>query len=349
LSAIADVTRLAGVSTATVSRVLSGLDGVSPRLRGRVLRSVDELGYRPNAVARSLRVGATHTLGLVVCDVLNPFFTELARAVEDEAREAGYAVILGNADERPERQDAYVEALLDRRVDGLLISPAVKTSPLIQTAVRRGASIVCVDRTVEGLDVPTVRADGSRSTAELVDHLVGLGHRRIATIAGPQATITGRERLVAFLGALAAHGLEVPEGHVELGSFQQGSGHAAMRRLLTLPERPTAVFAADNLMALGALQALRAAGLRVPDDMALASFDDSPWFELIDPPITAIAQPTAELGRVAVRALLDVLAGRHARSRLLESRLVVRASCGEQVAGHVGAGVRAHAEQELED
>lgn len=131
-----------------------------------------------------------------------------------------------------------------------------------------------MDRIVEGLDVPTVRADGSRSTAELVDHLVGLGHRRIATIAGPQETITGRERLVAFLGALAAHGLEVPDGHVELGNFQ-GSGHAAMRRLLTLPERPTAVFAADNLMALGALQALRASGLWVLDHMALASFDDS--------------------------------------------------------------------------
>lgn len=317
------------MSTATVSRVLSGPEQVSVALRRRVLRSVEELGYRPNAVARSLRVEATRTLGLVVSDILNPFFTQLARAVEDEAHAAGYAVIVGNADERPDRQDAYVEVLLDRRVDGLLISPAVTSSHLIETAVRRRANIVCVDRAVEGLDVPTVRADGARSTAALVDHLLDLGHERIATIAGPQETTTGRERLVAFLGRLRERGMEVPEGYVQIGDFQHGSGYAAMRRLLDRDEPPTAVFAADNLMALGALQGIREAGLRIPDDVGLASFDDSPWFELVTPPLTAIAQPMTELGRAAVQALLDLLAGRPAQSRTLTSRLVVRESCGE--------------------
>lgn len=337
MTTIADVAAHARVSTATVSRVLSSRDRVSEPLRTRVLASVRELGYRPNAVARSLRVETTRTLGLVVSDVLNPFFTALARAVEDAAHDAGYSVILGNADERPERQDVYVAQLLARQVDGLLITPAITSSGLIESAVRDGAAVVCVDRTVEGLDVPTVRSESAASTAALADHLLDLGHARVATIAGPQSTTTGRERLRAFADRLAERGTTLPAPYVQIGDFQRASGCAAMRRLLELPEPPSAVFVADNLMALGALEAIRDAGLAVGSDIGLASFDDSPWFSLVTPPLTAIAQPTAELGRAAVELLLDVIAGRPANSRMLASRLVVRRSCGEpQARGHRG-------------
>lgn len=329
MTTIADVATHAGVSTATVSRVLSNRDRVSDSLRRRVLESVRELGYRPNAVARSLRAEATRTLGLVVSDVLNPFFTALARAVEDAAHDAGYSVILGNADERPERQDVYITQLLARQVDGLLITPAISSSGLIESAVRDGAAVVCVDRTVEGLDVPTVRSESATSTAALADHLLELGHTRIATIAGPQSTTTGRERLRAFADRLHERGASLPDEFVEIGNFQRASGHAAMTRLLALPAPPTAVFVADNLMALGALEAIHHAGLTVGADVGLASFDDSPWFELVSPPLTAIAQPTVELGRAAVTLVLDVIAGRPTSSRMLSSRLVVRGSCGE--------------------
>ncbi len=329
MTTIKDVANFAGVSTATVSRALTDRPGVSSETRRRVRRSAKRLGYRPNAVARSLRVERTRTLGLVVSDVMNPFFTELARAVEDEARAAGYAVILGNADESALRQDECVEVLLDRRVDGLLLSPTVGGSALIKAAVREGHPVVFVDRAVEGLDVPSVRADGARATRALVDHLVALDHRRLAIISGPEDTVTGRERRQAFTDAVAAHRLELPDPYVEIGDFQASSGHDAMIRLLGLPSPPSAVFAADNLMALGALQAAREMGRRVPDDVAIACFDDTPWLALLDPPLTAIAQPIAQLGRTAVRALLDRMAGRRVASQMLDCHLVVRRSCGE--------------------
>lgn len=326
---ITDVARAAGVSTATVSRALSGPAAVSDGTRARVLASVQALGYRPNAIARSLRTDSTQTLGLVISDVLNPFFTELARAVEDEARRLGYSLILGNADEDVARQDTYIELLLNRRVDGLLVTPAVEESPMVGAAVRRGTPVVFIDRAADGVAAPVVRADGSRATAELVAHLVRLGHRRIAIIAGPERTLTGRERLAAFRAALREHRVALPRGYVRHGDFRLASGVRCAERLLDMADPPSAIFAADNLMALGALQAIRRRGARIPDDVALASFDDLAWFEVIEPPLTAIAQPTARIGATAVQQLVELASGRPARSQTFECRLIVRASCGE--------------------
>ncbi|MFJ1650145.1 LacI family DNA-binding transcriptional regulator [Streptomyces sp. NPDC088337] len=326
---IKDVAAAAGVSVATVSRVLNENPSVSADARARVLAAVEALGYRPNAVARSLRTHRTRTLGLVISDVLNPYFTALARSVEEEARALGYSVIIGNADERPDLQDHHIRTLLDRRIDGLLVSPTDGGSPLMLDAARAGTPMVFVDRWIEGVDVPVVRSDGRAAVRDLVAHLYGLGHRRLAIIAGPAATTTGRERVEAFREALAAHGLPLPDAYIGQGDFKAGSGRRVTEGFLGLPEPPEAVFAADNLMALGALDAIRAREMRVPDDIALAAFDDVPWFPHTDPPITAIAQPTGELGRAAVRALVDRMAGRPARSVTLPARLVVRRSCGE--------------------
>ncbi|MBW8703272.1 HTH-type transcriptional repressor CytR [Streptomyces sp. MBT84] len=309
MASIKDVAAEAGVSVATVSRVLNDHPSVSADARTRVLAAVEALGYRPNAVARSLRTDQTRTLGLVISDVLNPYFTHLARSVEEEARALGYSVIIGNADERPDLQDHHVRTLLDRRIDGLLVSPTDGGSPLMLDAARSGTPMVFVDRWIAGVDVPVVRSDGRTAVHDLVAHLHGLGHRRLAIIAGPAATTTGRERVEAFRQALAAYGLPLPDSHIGQGDFQAESGRRAMERFLDLAEPPEAVFAADNLMALGALDAVRVRGLRVPDDIALAAFDDIPWFVHTDPPITAIAQPTGELGRAAVRALVDRIEG----------------------------------------
>ncbi|MDX2593517.1 MULTISPECIES: LacI family DNA-binding transcriptional regulator [Streptomyces] len=329
MASIKDVAAAAGVSVATVSRVLNEHPSVSADARQRVMAAVQDLGYRPNAVARSLRTDQTRTLGLVISDVLNPYFTELARAVEEEARALGYSVIIGNADERPDLQDHHVRTLLDRRIDGLLVSPTDGGSPLMLDAVRAGTPMVFVDRWIPGVQVPVVRADGREAVRDLVAHLCRLGHRRLAIIAGPAATTTGSERVDAFRDAMAEHGLPLPDAYIGQGDFQAGSGRRVTEGFLDLPEPPEVIFAADNLMALGALDAVRARGLRVPDDIALAAFDDIPWFVHTDPPVTAIAQPTGELGRAAVRALVDRIEGRPPASVTFTARLVVRRSCGE--------------------
>lgn len=196
-------------------------------------------------------------------------------------------------------------------------------------AVRAGTPMVFVDRWIPGVAVPVVRADGRAAVRDLVAHLYALGHRRLAIIAGPAATTTGQERVAAFREALEAYGLELPDAYIGQGDFQAESGRRVTEGFLDLPEPPEVVFAADNLMALGALDAVRARGLRVPQDLALAAFDDIPWFVHTDPPITAIAQPTGELGQAAVRALVDRIEGRPPASVTLPARLVVRRSCGE--------------------
>ncbi|WP_248959326.1 LacI family DNA-binding transcriptional regulator [Sphaerisporangium perillae] len=329
MARIKDVAAHAGVSVATVSRVLNDNPSVTEETRTRVYAAMTALNYVPNAVARSLRTEATRTLGLVIGDILNPFFTELARAVEDEARAAGYTVVIGNADERADQQDHYVRTLLEQRVDGLLICPTAEVTPLIEEVTRNGRPLVFLDRTIPGLEVPSVRADGTRAIGELIRHLRDLGHRRVAFVSGPGTLSTGRERTKAFLAAAAENGLTVPPEYVRVGDFRAGSGQAHTSALLDLPEPPEVIFLGDNLMALGALDEIRKRGLRIPADIALASFDDVPWFAHTHPPITAIAQPTAELGRRAVRVILDILHGSTPDSVVLPAVLVVRESCGE--------------------
>jgi LacI family transcriptional regulator len=326
---IADVAKLADVSTATVSRALSGANGVSAQVRKKVSETADRVGYRPNELARSLRTTRTRTLGLVVSDVVNPFFGELALAIEEAAHASGFSVILCNTNEDTSRQDDYIQLLRGRQVDGLLLTPALDESPALRAAVHDSIPMVFVDRALPTVQVPVVRADGRRATGDLVDHLVGLGHERIAIISGPRQTLTGRERLNAFRAGMRRHGLNLPRELVRVGDFQMHSGQVAAAKLLDLNEPPTAVFAADNLMALGALHEIRRRGLQIGRDLALAGFDDPPWFQLLDPPMTTVAQPVKELGGLAVKTLLQIVAGAQVSSHVLECSLMVRSSCGE--------------------
>lgn len=329
MATIKDVAREAGVSVATVSRALSGAQGVSEEARERVMAASRRVGYRPNAVARSLRMEATKTLGLVIPNVMNPFFTAVARAVEDAAQEAGYSLVLGNTDEDPEKEARYLDVLLEKRVDGILMSPARAESAHLEEVARSGVPVVFLDRYVEAVDAPVVRADGRRAVGELVGCLAELGHERLAVISGPTETVSGRERLEAFLEGAKARGLPVADRYVKVGDFRRESGELAMRELLALEDPPTAVFAANNLMALGALRALDAVGARLPEDVSFASFDDVSWFELMKPPVTAIAQPIAKLGAAAARILTEVVEdGTRPESVVLEAELVLRGSCG---------------------
>lgn len=337
MATIRDVAREAGVSVATVSRTFSGAQHVRPEARERVMATARKLGYRPNAVARSLRAQNTGTLGLVIPNVKNPFFTAVARAVEDAAREWGYSLMLCNSDENPDKEAEYLEVLLEKRVDGMIVSPARSASPHLEEVTRGGVPMVFLDRYVRGVEAPVVRADGRRAVDRLVEYLVGLGHERLSIISGPPETVPGAERLRAFLEGAEVRGVPVAPECVRVGDFRRESGARAMRELLNLDEPPTAVFAANNLMTLGALQTLHGAGVRIPDEVSLAGFDDVPWFELLAPPLTAISQPVSELGAAAARMLPRMVEGKEKPSSLiLEAELVVRGSCRRAVRGGGG-------------
>ncbi len=329
LVTIKDVAREAGVSVATVSRTLNRAERVSPGVRDRVITTVERLGYRPNAVARSLRSRSTRTLGLVIPNVSNPFFTQMSRSVEDAARERGYSLVLGNTDEDPDKEAEYLDVLLEKQVDGIIVSPARATSPQLEIVARAGVPVVFLDRYVRGIAAPVVRAEGRRAVEQLVEHMMSLGHEKLAIISGPPETIPGMERMEAFLEGAGARGAPVREEYVKIGDFRRESGRQAMQDLLALDDKPTAVFAANNLMALGALQALKRAGVRVPEDLSFASFDDVSWFELVEPPVTAISQPVAELGAAAARMLPELVEGVEVESVVLEAKLVMRGSCAK--------------------
>ena len=319
---IRDVALRAGVSQATASRALSGAGSASPATVDAVRQAAADLGYRVNKAARSLRTQRTDTIGLLVSDVRNPFFSDLAYAIEQAAAEHRIGVITTNADERPDQQDAALRALAAQRVDGLIVVP--------QGGGRLHLPhlpVVMVDRRAPGVDAPVVQSDNATGSRQMIDHLVGLGHRDIALISGPRSASSGRDRLEASLAALAAHGCTPrPEWVVE-GDFQEGSGHLAAAQLLDAPERPTAIFAGDNLMAVGALVEARRRGLRIGRDIALVCFDDTRWFPLLDPPMTVVAQDVAALGHQAFATLRARMTGQPVDDVLIPTELVVRGSC----------------------
>jgi LacI family transcriptional regulator len=320
---IRDVAARAGVSLGTASRVLSGNPATSPDARARVTEAAAALGYRPNAQARSLRSTRTHVLGLLVSDVRNPFFADIAHAAEQAALAADYVSLLGNANENVDQQDRYIETFLTQRVDGVVLAPQGPSATL-DTLLASGMPVVFVDRKVEGLDVPSVTTDGRLGLEEAVAHLVAAGHHRIGYIGGPQSISTGRERHDAFIAALARHGLPVDPELITFGDFRLASGTEAAERLLAAPQRPTALLAADNLMAEGALTTLRRQGLLVGADVEVIAFDDIEWFAHMNPPISVIAQDAGAVGRSAVELLLRVIAGDEPQSVVLPTTFIGR-------------------------
>jgi LacI family transcriptional regulator len=300
------------------------------RTRERVDAAARQLGYRTNALARSLRTTRSATIGLIVSDVRNPFFSDLVRWIEHEAEASGLSIIVCNADEETERQDRYVDTLLAHRVDGLIATPQGDGSGALGAAIEAGVPTVFVDRRVSGLNVPVVTSDNAGGAQAMVNHLVRVGHSRIGVIAGPQEASTGRDRLSAVIDATRRHGIDLPPDLIRHGNFQLDSGVTATAELLALPEPPTVLFAADNLMALGAFQELRRRGIEVAGDIGLAAFDDLPWFDLVDPGITAVAQDTERMARTAVRMLTAVIEGQEPDDVIVPTELRVRASCGEE-------------------
>ncbi|MGB3953740.1 MAG: LacI family DNA-binding transcriptional regulator [Brooklawnia sp.] len=337
MATIKDVAHTAGVSVASVSRVFSNHESVSPQMREKVLAAAEEHSFRPNAMGRALRRTGTRTIGLVVSDLLNPFFTQLARAVEDAAREAGYLMIVGNADEKPEQQDLYVQTLLERQVDGMIVVPTIETSELLREAAELNRHLVLLDRPANDVHAPLIASDTAPAITQLVDHLVATGRRDIGVIAGSRAAGTARERVDALRSALAVHGIELPPERIWAGTFRRESGLACMTRMLDERTTPEALLISNGEMALGALEALttHAGGVpSVPNDIALACIDDLDMFAWLRPSVTAIAQPTRELGRHAFEALLDRINGHEVSATRIACTLHLRASTAPRVAHH---------------
>jgi len=324
-----DVARLAGTSPAVVSYVLNGGPRpVSARTRAKVLAAIEQLGYRPNSIARSLRMSRTMTLGLVIPDNANPFFAELARAIEEEAFAHGFTLLMGNAAESDERQTTYVRTFLARQVDGLFIVPAHGHAGFLPEVERSGTPWVSLDRQVPGATAPSVLVDNHGGAREATNHLLAHGRRRIACVAGPRDVMPATDRVSGWRDALTEAGIARAEMSVVHTEFGRRAGYRAARELLAQAKRPDAIFVASDEQAVGVLRAVSEAGLRCPDDVAVASFDGIPGAAYSTPALTTMGQPFAALGRAALAHLLAQQAGTTAPTEVLPVTLVRRGSCG---------------------
>ena len=328
MSTMAEVARRAGVSTATVSHVLNGTRRVSEATRRQVLAAVDAVDYTPNQAARSLATARTTTIGLALSAISNPYFGELLHAVESEAAAAGYTLLLVDPHEDPSYERTAVRRLRNR-VDGLLFAPSFEATATLDELAAQNVPTVLVDRLVGGAH-DQVGSENEEPVAELVGHLAGAGHTRIGFVAGRAGLSTTTERAAGYRLGMARAGLTVDERWIVPGESESEPARRAVAALLAGEDPPAALVTANNAMTIGAMQALRAAGLRVPEDVALVAFDDFPWADAFRPGLTVIAQPFAEIGREAVRMLLHRMREPDAppRSLRLPARFVHRESCG---------------------
>jgi LacI family transcriptional regulator len=326
---MSDVARVAGVHKATASRALNPLTSgqVNPATARRVVAAARQLGYTPNATARSLRTSRTYTVGVLIPDLTNPLFPPVVRGIENVLFPRGYTALVANTDNDPDREAAHFEALLGRQADGFILATGRRHHPLLASAHERGISAVLVNRGTDDPLYPLVTGDDPAGMTAAVDHLVALGHRRLAHLAGPSTLSTGLRRAQAFRHAVTAHGVD---GRVvECASYTADAGERAMAGLLAeaVPP-PTAVLGGNDLIALGALRAIRAARLRCPEDVSLTGFNDMPFLDELRPALTSVHVPTHELGVEAARLLLEQIEGAPAVAKTisLPLRLIVRDS-----------------------
>jgi LacI family transcriptional regulator len=323
-----DVARVANVSIATVSHVINGTRFVSAERVERVHAAMHELGYTPDATARSLRVGRTDTIGLVVPDNSNPFFAALARWIEEAGFEAGYTTILANSNERPDREHRYVSALVSKRVDGLILSPSRGDHVTLERLLHNARiPVVVVDRAASLPNADVVLYDNEGGSREAARYLMELGHRTIGCVAGPADASSATERVTGFRRAIAEAGL--PEQPVVEADFHFAGGREATARLLESGAAFTALFASNDLMAAGAVRELTARGIDVPGDISVIGFDDAPLAEMISPALTTMRQPLQDMAHTAVSLLLSRVTSADGGApvrKVLPTSLVVRDS-----------------------
>ncbi|MGH4021111.1 MAG: LacI family DNA-binding transcriptional regulator [Pseudonocardiaceae bacterium] len=321
MATIHDVAARAGVSTATVSRALNGKSSVDPALVERVVAAARELDYLPHGVARNLRRQATTVWALIISDIENPFFTAVARGVEDVAQAAGHSVVLCNSDEDLTKEGRYLRVAVAERVAGVVLSPTAAATDIAPLA-EHGIPVVVIDRPLPGIDAVLV---GSRQGAQdATTHLIDAGYRRVACVTGPRRVSTAEDRLSGYEDALRVAGRRIVPGLVRRADFKVDGGRAATSSLLGAARPPDALFVANSLMAIGALQAMSSRGLRAGRDVGVVAFDDAPWTQLVDPAVTVVSQPAYAVGEAAGRLLAD--RGQQPRRLTLDAELIIRDS-----------------------
>lgn len=323
---IKDIAKAAGVSPSTVSRALNDSPLIRESTKERIKRLAEELGYERNELARSLVKGRTRALGLLVPDITNPFFAEITKGVEDAARSRGYGVILCNTGDDPQRELAYGLLLRRKRVDGQIITSVALEDPFLPQLSRTKTPFVLVSRTSTTVDSPYVIVDDRKGAELAAEHLLQLGHRRIACISGPKDVEPGKVRAEAFKRYLASHGVSVPDPWVRHTDFTWEGGERVATEILGRRRRPTAIFAANDLIALGVLVAAHKLGISVPKELSVVGFDDIAYASLPLIELTTVAQPAYEMGHMAAEWLMDVLEGKRRRKlrKRVRPKLIVR-------------------------
>lgn len=326
---VKDVSRLAGVSTATVSRVLAGFDEVSPETRERVLQAVKELNYQPNRNARNLRKSTTSKIGVVISDIQNPFFGSVVRGIEKITIKDDYTIILGNSDEDPLREQKLIAMLLEEGVAGIILVPTHVDPGSYQPLFQSDVPLVIIDRRLAAPNLDMVLVDGFAGAALAVEHLVQLGHRHIGYVGGLPHLSVMHEREQGYLAALEKHAVPFIPAYLRHGNNRQDGGYTAVRELLGQDPPPTAILIANNLMTLGGLQAIHESGSQIPEQISLVGFDDMDWAASLRPPLTVIAQPAFEMGETAATLLLERIRNPEQphQTVMLKTHLIVRASC----------------------
>ncbi|NDJ52241.1 MAG: LacI family transcriptional regulator [Chloroflexi bacterium] len=331
---IQDVAKLAKVAPITVSRVINNSGYVSDKTRKRVEGAIAELGYVPNMLGPSLRFKQTMSIAAMVTDITNPFWTTVTRGIEDVASANGYLTILCNSDESEEKQALYLETLLQRQIDGILLVPASNDSASIKRILNQKIPLVVLDREVQNVAVDVVRADSQEGAYLLTKHLLALGHRHIAMLAGPKSTSTSVDRVTGYLHALEEAGIEPNDDLIYWDAYTQEAGYRNAKRVINSALCPTAIFAANNFIAIGTIQALKDQELCVPDDMSIVAVDDIPPTYSLEPFLTVAAQPAKEMGRVAAELLLDRIKNEEDKppqSIILDITMIIRSSSGKNL------------------
>jgi LacI family transcriptional regulator len=327
---IKDVAAEAGVSIASVSKVLNNSDYGSVEMRTKVIAAIRKLGYQPNNIARSMVMGKTNLIALVIPDVRNQFFTSVARGVEDVASKHDYRVMLCNTDEDPMKEQKYIDVFRGKIVDGFIISVASDRNRYLGKIDMQTLPFVFIDRVCEGISADAIVVDNRDGAYKAVSYLLKLGHRRIGLITGKRDTLPGRGRLRGYMEAYRTLGLESYPEIIKDGGFTIEGGYRAARALLSVEDCPTAIFIANNAMTIGCLKALAEAKVRIPEEMSVVGFDDSEWAEFFTPPLTVVRQPTYTMGALAGEMLFQRILGTTPPDRqevVLKPELVIRESC----------------------
>lgn len=332
MTTIREVAEKAGVSITTVSHVVNNTRFVSEDVRMRVNDAIRETNYQPNALARSLRRGKTHTIGLIIPDSSNPFFAEVGRAVEGEAFAKGYSVIFCNTEGNPVREDFYLDVLAKKQVDGIILVSGGRPSQSFIQVHDRQTPLVIVDRDSSDLAIDTVLTDNLGGGLLATQHLISLGHKRIACLTGPSSVSPSAQRVNGYKQALQEAGLPYDESLVCRGDYTAAAGWTHGRELIKMANRPTAIFACNDMMAIGVLRAAAETGIRVPEDLALVGFDDIELAAYANPGLTTIAQDKQKIGETAVNLLVEKIGDQeiNGRREFLQPTLVVRKSCGSK-------------------